>query len=463
MKGNKLLFGASAGGLFVIIVVLSVVFKSEGVKHVPMSGVPKDSSDPAMDSQHNTLLAIQAKITDITNENGTLKDDNERILRRNNELEKTLTQYGAKLSSLETDLHSVKPDIVERLSDYERKLEKSVAAGAAQIKEKSGLFDTITSLPASAAGSTDVLKPKSDTSDRSLFSLPSRAVGGLPRAAVASSSAPANVSESPFTWHTPSNRPDYDPKKIKPVVEKKAIDSSVSRRFTINPLATGFDAVAVTALVGRIPLAGKTNDPYRAKILIGKDNLAANGYFFDGVAGMVVGGWATGDWNLTCVKVNIDSYAFVFDDGTIVSKESGGSAKDSYGYISMPNGFPCVPGEFHTNAPSFLLQQIGLAGIQAAGEAYAAAAATTEDLPLGGQRTEITDTGDYVLGSVVSRAVDESLKWITERQQNSFDAVVAPPGVKVSVHFEKTIEIDYDKNGRKVNHENQLALQTVID
>lgn len=236
--------------------------------------------------------------------------------------------------------------------------------------------------------------------------------------------------------------------------QRQEIAEEPVRKFTINPLATSFQATALTALVGRIPVNGTTPDPYRVKIIIGAENLAANGIYFDGVSGMIVGGWAKGDWNLSCVDVELDSYAFVFDDGTISAQgASSGSGQQNLGYVSMPNGFPCVPGEFHTNAPSYLAQTSFLNGLKAAGEAYAAKQTSQEDLPLGGSRTTVTgDTGQYVLGKVASGAVDDSIAWIEARQQNSFDAVVTPPGMEVVVHFEEQIEIDYDPNGRRVSH-----------
>lgn len=230
--------------------------------------------------------------------------------------------------------------------------------------------------------------------------------------------------------------------------------SPAEPRFTINPLATGFKATALTALIGRIPVNGSTPDPYRVKLLIGADNLAANGIFFDGVRGMLVGGWAKGDWNLSCVDVELDSYAFVFEDGTISAKASSSDGGgESLGYVSMPNGFPCVPGEFHTNAPSYLAQSSFLNALQVAGQAYADKQTSREDLPLGGQRSSVTgSTEKYVLGKVASGAVEESIDWIRERQQSSFDAVVTPPGMSLVVHFEQQIEINYDPNGRKVDH-----------
>lgn len=44
----------------------------------------------------------------------------------------------------------------------------------------------------------------------------------------------------------------------------------------------------VTALLGRVPIDGKVTDPYPFKVLIGKDNLTANGIDLPDVQGAVV-------------------------------------------------------------------------------------------------------------------------------------------------------------------------------
>src|SRR3546814_1881569 len=46
-------------------------------------------------------------------------------------------------------------------------------------------------------------------------------------------------------------------------------------------------SVAMTALIGRVPIDGTVNDPYPFKILVGPDNLTANGIDIPDVAGAV--------------------------------------------------------------------------------------------------------------------------------------------------------------------------------
>ena len=51
----------------------------------------------------------------------------------------------------------------------------------------------------------------------------------------------------------------------------------------------------MTALIGRVPVDGTVNDPYPFKVLLGKDNLAANGIELPEISGAVMSGTAQGD------------------------------------------------------------------------------------------------------------------------------------------------------------------------
>ncbi len=456
MKINKGLLLVFASGAVVLVVLLATLFGGKGVAQKPENSI---NGNAGSDSKNNTLLALEAKVTETLSDNELLRDDNKDLAKKNKQLTDDLQILSEKIKAVEDKVsRSVKkPSVLDRLDEYEKQLSASASKGAGEISENgSKLFERLQSPSAgkdTAASASQAEKKTVFTFDqfkRQPNAGTSTALGGG------------------MDWVVPANRSDYDPKKPgKAKVDKKPDASKKIRKYTIPPLAFGFDGVAVTGLVGRIPVKGKTVDPYRAKIMIGRDNLAANGFSFDHVDGMIVEGWAIGDWNLSCVNVKIDSYTFVFDDGTIVAKEpEGGSSEsgDSLGYVSLPNGFPCVPGDFHTNAPSFLAQQGVLAGLSAAGEAFAAKQTSTENLPLGGNRTSVTgNTGKYAWGKAISASVDSSIQWVVDRQQNSFDAVVTPPGQLVSVHFEKQIEIDYDPEGRRVNHEESLAYESVLD
>jgi integrating conjugative element protein (TIGR03752 family) len=239
--------------------------------------------------------------------------------------------------------------------------------------------------------------------------------------------------------------------------------------YTVPRNSTLMGATAFTALVGRIPVGGKVQDPMPFKILVGHKNLAANGWSVPRVRGMVFSGTAVGDWTLSCVTGKVDSVTFVFDDGTVhtLSADEKGRSQDrdlpgassrELGWISDAQGIPCVSGERITNAPTYLAQRAGIMALGAAGEAAASAQTTSLVNSTGGITSSVTgELGQYVLGKTVSGGAEEVSRWLAERQAQSFDAVFVRPGAPVAVHIDRELRIDWDPNGRKIDHGNVIA------
>lgn len=123
--------------------------------------------------------------------------------------------------------------------------------------------------------------------------------------------------------------------------------------YTIPSNSTFLDSVAMTGLIGRIPIDNRVSDAYPFKVLIGRENLIANGIELPDVEGAIVSGTATGDWTLSCVRGSVKSMTFVFNDGRIVSTSNKGNGEE-IGWLSDSSGIPCVPGERKTNAPEYL-------------------------------------------------------------------------------------------------------------
>ena len=234
--------------------------------------------------------------------------------------------------------------------------------------------------------------------------------------------------------------------------------------YTIAKNSTLVGSTAFTALVGRVPVAGNVTDPYSFKVIIGEDNLIANGIELPEVAYSVASGKAHGDWTLGCVRGVIQSLTFVFKDGTIrtVPKpqdayEGGNETRDTtIGELADNFGNPCVVGKRITNAYSYLSQRIGIAATGAAAEAAAAAETTTlTSVGSGGLGTASSvdgSTGNYIFGRTMSESANEVADWLDERQSQHFDAIYVPPGNKVAIHITEEISIDYDTMGRKTHH-----------
>ncbi len=254
--------------------------------------------------------------------------------------------------------------------------------------------------------------------------------------------------------------------------------------FTLPENATLSGVTAMTSIIGRVPIDGRVTDPMQFKAVIGRDNLAANGFELPtDIAGMIVTGVAIGDMALSCSEGKIRSATFVFNDGAIrtVSARNrsssgiggggsitgGGSSAfgasstgNDLGFISDMHGNPCIPGKFVTNAPAYLTDIIGLSALGVAGQAYADAQRTIRNNADGSSSSNITGSvGDYALGQAVAGGTNEVTKWMLQRLKNSFDAVVTPSGHQLVVHLDRELRIDKAQNPRRLIHRQQSGTQ----
>lgn len=286
------------------------------------------------------------------------------------------------------------------------------------------------------------------------------------------------AAERPVTWVDPLDAPPPDasgkrvfPERIRHLVSHvggEPADGEAQKAarvpvYTVPRNATLIGAHGFTALVGRIPVRGQVVDPFPFKVLVGADNLAANGVVMPELFGMVFSGRAVGDWTLSCVRGEVYSVTYVFQDGSIQSYPEGDAESDDgkpIGWISDAFGVPCVTGERKTNATAFLSERIGLAAASAAAKAAAAAdTATTVAGSTGAVTTAVTgDVASFVRNRTVSEGVDEISRWLEERQAQSFDVIYVPPDSELAVHVTRELDLDRDPKGRKVNH--RVELQT---
>lgn len=242
--------------------------------------------------------------------------------------------------------------------------------------------------------------------------------------------------------------------------------------FTLPENSTLVGSWAMTALLGRVPVDGKVIDPYPFKVMIGRDNLTANGIELPDVQGAIVSGTATGDWTLSCVRGSVTSITFVFTDGTVRTlpspdgQNSGGNQNSgnangnnsSIGWLSDDNGIPCISGTRKSNASTYLPTIAGLAAAGAAGDAFAQNQNTTQTNAYGGVTSSLTgDAGQAVLGKAFSGGMRETIDWVKARYGQTFDAIYVPPGQKVALHITRQLAIDYEEKGRKVKYDFSLA------
>ncbi|QVX40743.1 TIGR03752 family integrating conjugative element protein (plasmid) [Ralstonia solanacearum] len=261
-------------------------------------------------------------------------------------------------------------------------------------------------------------------------------------------------------------------------VGEKAADtvgaSSAKPVYTLPANATLMGSIAMTALIGRVPVDGTVNDPYPFKVLIGPDNLTANGIDLPEVAGAVVSGTASGDWTLSCVRGQIRSVTFVFQDGTVrtVPEDSGTTGNTTsagngnngqngntlqvgLGWISDPFGIPCVSGERRSNAAQYLGSQALITAAGAGAAALIPKGDSNYSYVSGGNGQTLGTvgiSGNEAMGRILAGGVQDMSQWVNKLYGQAFAAVYVRPGAKVVVHLEHPVNIDYDPKGRRVNH-----------
>jgi len=245
--------------------------------------------------------------------------------------------------------------------------------------------------------------------------------------------------------------------------------------FTIDASATLMNATAMTAMIGRVPVGGRVQDPFPVKIIVGDENLATNGLTIPGLNGIIFEGIATGNWNLSCVTVDLISATFTFADGRIqhmpnldkneyegkqagqidtqpfASDKSRGASGESIGYISTPQGATCIAGERVTDAP----QQLATLGILGMAKSYFDAKAAAETTTI---TTSNLDVGNAVTGdklkfannATAAGAAQTVIDFYKSHTRDSFDAIVVNPGAEVALHITRDLYGDYNTGSRKL-------------
>lgn len=233
--------------------------------------------------------------------------------------------------------------------------------------------------------------------------------------------------------------------------------------YTVPANSTLMGSVAMTALIGRIPVDGTVEDPYPFKVLIGANNLTANGFNLPNVAGAVMSGTASGDWTLSCVRGRITSVTFVFRDGTVrtvpaasEAGSDGSSGSGELGWISDPFGIPCVSGKRRSNAKQYLTSQM-LVTAAGAGAASLIRSQNASYSYVAGSNGSTLGTvgisGNEAMGRILAGGVEAMSQWVNKLYGQAFAAVYVPPGARVAVHIVRPIDIDYDPKGRRVRYD----------
>ena len=226
-------------------------------------------------------------------------------------------------------------------------------------------------------------------------------------------------------------------------------------RYTIPPSSIVY-ATALTSLVGRIPINGRIETPWRFKLISSGRNLTSRRFEVPGLEGVIWTGIAHGDYTLSCVSGTIDTISYVFDDGSVHTQRSPVDPDDitnGIGWISDARGNPCIKGDLKTNVPQAIRRSVVAGTFSGLAQGYADALSTRTTDSSGSTSTTVTgDSAEYALASAASKAISESNQWLQRHLGQSFDAIYVPAGREVVIHIEQQVHIDEQPGGRRLDH-----------
>lgn len=425
------------------------------------------------DTPEDTLRTLIGRLNQVRERQQALDEQNSRLLKENEQLRKRGT------------------DVSGQLNDAVAGLQKSYEEKQRQLQnEQNALMAKVQSLTEQLAqqGSTS----KANTDSDIPLGLGLDGLSGSPGSAVSQGA-------DGLMWVTPADQSQPDPRDVaggksgprfptsflddNPLTRQKAAyeqqvkgysnekqqatQATTQAVYTLPENATLVGSRAMTALLGRVPVNGTVTDPYPFKVLIGKDNLTANGIELPDVEGAVVSGTASGDWTLSCVRGQVNSITFVFADGRVRTlpapdvngttnsnqQTKNGNNTGGIGWISDEDGIPCISGTRKSNAATYLPTIFGLSAAGAAGEALSQGQYTTQNNVNGLSSALTGSAGEAALGKAISGGMNETAEWVKQRYGQTFDAIYVPPGKRLAVHITRQLAIDYEDQGRKVRYD----------
>jgi len=386
-----------------------------------------------------TLVAqvrqLRSELQNAVSDNKTQREENQRLRQQDASIEQRInTALQAERSRLQREQASERQQTEGLLADLQRRLESI------------GSSDNHVDLPIGLGLRDDEM----DGGDALRWVEPDDAKPADPRNNTGGLSFPTRFGVARETSGTEAESP----------ASTQTETSTTQAVYTVPTNSTLMGSVAMTALIGRVPIDGTVNDPYPFKVLVGADNLTANGIDIPDVAGAVFSGTASGDWTLSCVRGQVRSITFVFHDGTIrtIPEDSGRNSsqnnnQDGLGWISDPYGIPCVSGERRSNAQQYL----GTQALMTAAGAGVASLITSDNGQMSyvgadGSIGTVGISGNEAVGRILAGGVRDMADWVNKLYGQAFAAVYVQPGAQVAVHLEKPLAIDYDTQGRKVDY-----------
>ena len=445
-KSNRLLWVLV--GLMLILAVPIVFNRNQTEQYQPLEHIPT-ASHPTADTALDTLKGFQAEMEAANQKLEAMNERNLALTQSLGQDQHTIEQLQHDAERYQQDQEQLSQQLsqtLEELQQLKRQLAENPKPPASSSSSEQPLFDDIPP----GLGYDDLVSTSPKTNGQWL---------------------PLTDDDDPKTQPTVSQSVKRYLNSTRETVSQTVdatkqslteVQKNLKPKLTIAKTAVGLDALAWTALIGRVPSKGSVSDPYPAKFIIGRDILMANGFTQPGVAGAFLSGIAKGDRTLQCVSVDINTLSFIFHDGRILTHHAQNGER--LAWISDSVGWPCVSGELISNATNQLLKRSGAQLFGTAGEALAETQETTTRGALGDSTSFISgDTAKYVFGKVASQTAQELTQWLIAQADNSFDAIIVPPNQRVAVHFDEDIAIDYDPSDRLVVYHTKEHSDVALD
>ena len=444
MGSSKLLPVVAIAVLAVLVFVSVKAFKSDQTQAINLPSVP-DAPPPDQDSPADTIRTLTAKVADISRQSKALVDQNSELLKQRREMQQQVKRQVKEALQNEQVEQQNNPAVTElgnRFQQLQTQLESYMAANTKDASSDIPLGLGLDHLSANQ-DALQWIEPLGTTQNKQ--GKPVYPVTQIPEAATQTGSllhtslSTAGDTQRSKTLNTPALEP----------------------RYTVPRNATLIGSTSMTALIGRIPRQGEVQDPFPFKVIVGADNLAANGIEIPGVDGMIFSGTATGDWALSCVRGTVHSVTFVFTDGTIrtvssddnslqqLNRGQGNNARTQFnnrplGWISDRRGIPCVSGTRISNAIDYLAGRMLARAVEAGGKAFSQKQVTNQTSGALGVTTSVItgDAAKFAGLNALSGSASELSDYLRERAAQTFDVVYVDTGVELAIHIDIELPID---------------------
>ncbi len=455
MGSSKLLPVVGILFIFGLVFIAVKAFKADSSESIRLPGV-KVLSPPDHDSPADTIRTLTAKVAEISRQNESLVKQNDDLIRHRREIKQQVTKQVSDQLRRDGTQGAESPEVGrlgQRFELLQTQLETLMATQdqdqTSTIPLGLGLDDLSGTQP---AATSHWVEPLDTTYDQQ----------GNP---VYPSAASNDTSGS--LLHANQTRDDQALPTFKAEGSSAAPDNPLEPHYTVPRNATLVGSTGMTALIGRIPRDGQVQDPFPFKVIVGADNLAANGIEIPGIDGMIFSGTASGDWALSCVRGSLHSVTYVFTDGTIrsvssddnslqnLSRERGDGTTTAInnrplGWLSDRRGIPCVSGKRISNAVDYLAGRLLARAVESGGQAFSQNEVTNQTGSALGVTTSVItgDAAKFAGLNALSGSANELSEYLRERAAQSFDVVYVDTGVELAIHVDVELPIDFNPKGR---------------